>query len=386
MIKVIKKDGTREEWQDSKIVNALKLANKRAKVQIKEEHYSQLCELIKKEVGNKKEITVVELHEVVQDVLKHTCLELYREYSNYRNFKKRYQEAFERAKDKSLRIVWSGDKENANKDSCLNSTKSVLIANAIMGEMMKEFEMEKEWVQQHEEGYIHIHDLSERFVNSKNCNLFNMAGVLDGGFELNGIKYEEPNNILTAFGVAGDVVISASGQQYGGFTVSEMDKVMKKYAERTYQSYKKMFLNYEMEYDKARKMAFEFTLRDIKKGYKAFEVKIGTIGNSLGQTPFTTVTFGLDTDFWGREISKAILNQRIRGIGVNKQTPIFPKLVFLYSEETCGDKTKPNQDLFDLGIKCSRTRLYPDFLKVDGDNSIGKIYNECGDPVSPMGK
>lgn len=387
MVKVIRKNGVREEWKNSKIVHALKLANQRAKMQFhdEEEVYAHICELVKKQVEERKEITVLEIHEVVQDVLKYACPDLYREYSNYRNFKKRYQIAYENAKEKSIQIIWNGDKENANKDSFLNSTKAFLIGNAFMGEMMKEFVMDEDWVNQHKEGYIHIHDLSERFINSKNCNLFNLAGVLDGGFELNGIRYEEPNTIRTAFSVAGDIVLSASSNQYGGFTISEIDKVLSKYAKKTYEFYLKRFLDdYVIDYKTAEKMAMNFTLEEIKKGYKGFEVKISTIGNALGQTPFITISFGLQTDYWSKKISEAILKQRIEGIGANKQTPIFPKLVFLHSKETIGEG-KVNNDLFNLGIECSRTRLYPDFLSVDSDNSIGVSYKASGEPVTGMG-
>lgn len=386
-ITVIKKNGAKDNWKNEKIINALKLANGRAKLKMTEEDYNEIAKIVYLDLFlRKSEVTVEEIHEKVQEVLRVTYPKLYTEYAQYRNFKQRYSKAYEKAKEKSIQIVWNGDTENANKDSFLNATKSFLIGNAFMGEMMKEFVMEKEWIDQHEEGYIHIHDLSERFTNTANCNLFDLAGVLEDGFELNGIRYEEPNTIRTAFSVAGDIILSASSQQYGGFTISEIDKALSKYAKKTYESYLKKFMDeYGLDYATAENMAMNFTLEEIKKGYKGFEVKISTIGGGLGQTPFTTISFGLQTDYWSRKITEAILKQRTEGIGSNKQTPIFPKLVFLHSKQTVGEG-KPNNDLFEMGIQCSRTRLYPDFLSVDSDNSIGRIYNECGVPVSPMGQ
>ena len=136
---------------------------------------------------------------------------------------------------------------------------------------------------------------------------------------------------------------------------------------------------------KAKKRAEETTIREIEQGYQAFETKLNTINNSLAQTPFVTISFGLKTDKWAKEISKVILKTRTKGLGQNKTTAVFPKLVFLYKSEINGDKDSPNYDIKKLAIKCSSIRLYPDYLSGDvGDQK--EYYEECGRMVSPMGK
>ena len=80
---------------------------------------------------------------------------------------------------------------------------------------METFEMDKDWIEAHKQGWIHIHDLAERYLRQQNCCLFNMAGLLDGGFQLNGTVYAEPKHFDSAINVVGDVTLFASAQQYG---------------------------------------------------------------------------------------------------------------------------------------------------------------------------
>lgn len=149
-----------------------------------------------------------------------------------------------------------------------------------------------------------------------------------------------------------------------GFTIPEIDTVLAKYAEKSYQSTLDFLLekfddttNEELK-QKLEKTAYDMTIRELEQGFQGLETKLNTISNSLGQIPFVTITFGLDTSKWGREISKAILNVRIKGIGENHTTAIFPKLSFLHRKEINGDPDSPNYDIKQLGIKCSRIRLY----------------------------
>ena len=91
-------------------------------------------------------------------------------------------------KEFSSAILFTGNKENANKDTSLNSTKQAVISESIMKELFREFELDPKWIKAHDEGWIHIHDLGSRFLNGINCCLFDMANLLNGGFEINGFK------------------------------------------------------------------------------------------------------------------------------------------------------------------------------------------------------
>ena len=227
MVKVIKKDGKRENWCPQKIKSAISKSyerylsgakeRKETVYNFTEKDKDEIVALVEKNIKDRavNEITVIELHEIVMSALFDVNHKVYTEYRAYRNYKEKYSKSFANTYEFANKVVNFGDKENANKDSTLNSTKQALISEGIMKEFMTNFELKPEWVKAHKEGYIHIHDLGSRFINSHNCCLFDMENVLNNGFELNGIKYTEPGGIQSAFNVASDVVLSASAQQYG---------------------------------------------------------------------------------------------------------------------------------------------------------------------------
>ena len=392
-LQIVKKDGQIQNWRPEKIRAAMLLANKRTKEEIDQKTLEQLADKVKEKVPEGTTlINVNDVHELVMQVLREEGFQdTFSQYASYRNYKKIFSNSFVKGYEESTKILYDGDKENANKDSSLNSTKQALIAGNSMKKFMINFVMRKEWIDAHNQGYIHIHDLAERFLNGHNCNFFRMFNVMKGGFELNGIMYNEPGGVQKAFDVAGDLVLSASAQQYGGFTVSYIDEGFEPYAEKTYnKAYKHFYeeliedgIDEEIAKKSAEKLANKQTIREIQQGYQGFETKLNTVSNSLGQTPFVTITLGLMKGKWARIITKTVLETRMNGIGQKKTTAVFPKIVFLYRSEING-KGSPNYDLYQLAIKCSSIRLYPDYLS--GDAGYQKeIYEECGRMVSPMG-
>lgn len=398
MLNVMKKDGHIEVFDTKKIQEAI-LASAR-KILSNEEEYDmqQKALIIANEVArflNSTEdenavIMTSKIHNVVLEILSKEWEVVGASYGMYRNYRKQMAKTFLKSYEESETVLHDGDKENANKDSDLNSTKQALIANNNMRGYMETFEMDKDWIEAHKQGWIHIHDLAERYLRQQNCCLFNMAGLLDGGFQLNGTVYAEPKHFDSAINVVGDVTLFASAQQYGGFTIPEIDTVLAKYTEKSYQSNLKFILDKfgdianEDIMETLEQAAYDMTVRELEQGFQGFETKLNTISNSLGQIPFVTITFGLDTTQWGREISKAILNVRIKGIGENKSTAVFPKLSFLHRKEINGSPESPNYDIKQLGIQCSRLRLYPDWLSLDSGN-LAEVYERSNQVVSGMG-
>lgn len=398
---VRKKDGLVEDFDYSKIVNAYSKSERQASKKLTKEEESRIKDIVYYYIdtleGEGVElVNTSTLHRIVMDSLLEVSPAVHAEYSSFRKYKKSMDKGFMSAYEDSTNILFSGDSENANKDSQLNSTKQSLIGLSFTKQLMRNFEMNPEWMALHDEGVLHIHDLSERYLRQFNCCLFNMSGLLDGGFELNGSKYIEPKTVQTAFAVVGDVTLSASSQQYGGFTIPEIDTVLAKYAKQSYDRHlytitEEMFGPLEeLEFEQSgylesiKKLAHHYTMREIEQGYQGFETKLNTVSNSLGQVPFVTVTFGLDTSYWGRKISETILKVRTEGMGANKATAIFPKLVFLSRKEINREPTSPNFELYQLAVNCSSTRLYPDYLSLDSGH-LGEVYDRTGLAVSPMG-
>ena len=144
---------------------------------------------------------------------------------------------------KSQSIRYIGDKSNANTDSALVATKRSLIFNELNKELYRRFFMNRNELQACKDGYIYIHDQAAR-LDTMNCCLFDVGNVLKGGFEMGNVWYNEPKTLDTAFDVMGDIVLSTAAQQYGGFTVPEVDKILAPYAQKSYDYYVKEFLKY----------------------------------------------------------------------------------------------------------------------------------------------
>ena len=210
---------------------------------------------------------------------------------------------------KSQTIRYIGDKNNANTDSALVATKRSLIFGELNGELYKKFFLTLNEKQAMKDGYIYIHDRSSR-LDTFNCCLFRIGKVMKNGFEMGNVWYNEPNSLDTAFDVMGDIILSTAAQQYGGFTVPEVDKILAPYAEKSYWKYRKEYANIcgYIEKDNgtlitntssAEEWVMKKIQRDFEQGWQGIEYKLNTVGSSRGDYPFVTMTIGLATDKFG---------------------------------------------------------------------------------------
>ena len=404
---VVKKDLTVEPFNDQKIVDAVNKSASRVMVELTNDDYKRIIdlvwdELIADDIDENTTCTVEELHNAVESALDEFNPKIAKSYKDYRNYKKEFVHMMDDVYTKSQAIRYIGDKSNANTDSALVATKRSLIFNELNKELYRKFFMNRNELQACKDGYIYIHDQSAR-LDTMNCCLFDVASVLSGGFEMGNVWYNEPKTLDTAFDVMGDIILSTAAQQYGGFTVPEVDKILEPYAEKSYQKYYKEFLEIfysdidgvyidvlsTSEYkiaEKACEYATEKVKRDFEQGWQGIEYKLNTVGSSRGDYPFVTMTFGLSTTKFGKMASITFLNVHKEGQGKagNKKPVLFPKLVFLYDEKLHGPG-KVNEDVFNAGIECSMKTMYPDWLSLTGEGYVPSMYKKYGTVVSPMG-
>ena len=402
---VRKKDGTIENFDVQKIINACDKAAYRSLTKFTTDDYTNIINKVLEFIDEEDiedEITVDELHVMVENALDEIKPVVAKSYRDYRNYKVDFVHMLDDVYKKSQSIMYIGDKENANTDSALVSTKRSLIFNQLNKELYQKFFMTTEEIQACRDGYIYVHDMSAR-RDTMNCCLFDVASVLKGGFEMGNVWYNEPKTLDVAFDVIGDIVLSAASQQYGGFTVPEVDKILLPYAEKSYEKYKKDFFdimgriedtegvfldcasNTTFE-NQAHDYAMEKIQRDFEQGYQGWEYKFNTVSSSRGDYPFITITFGLGTSVFEKMCSKTILRVRREGEGKpDRKVPVlFPKLVFLYTDDLHG-VGKINEDVFEEGILTSSKTMYPDWLSLDGDTTVSKMYHQYGKVISPMG-
>ena len=129
----------------------------------------------------------------------------------------------------------------------------------------------------------------------------------------------------------------------------------------------------------AKSIRSEENEKDIFDAMQSLEYEINTLFTSNGQTPFTSLGFGLGTNWFEREIQRAILQIRINGLGIEKRTAIFPKLIFTIKRGVNAQPTDPNYDIKQLALECATKRMYPDVLNYD------KIVELTGSFKVPMG-
>ena len=386
-IKVVKKDGTTEAYHIEKIVVAVNKSATRVLVNLTEQNLIDICNFVANKINEMgtDSITMLEMHSIVECALQQIDPQVALSYRNYRNYKQDFVGMLDKVYQESQRIMYLGDKENSNIDSTLVATKRSLTYNELSKELYKKFFLTKAELQACNDGYIYVHDMSAR-LNTMNCCLFDIAEVLNGGFEMGNIWYNEPQSLDVAFDVIGDIVMSASSQQYGGFTLPEIDTVLVKYAERSYRKYFDEAYALCEDEKRAEEYALNKVQQDFEQGFQGWEYKFNTVGSSRGDYPFITVTAGLETDRFGVMCNKAMFKVRMNGQGKkgNKKPVLFPKIVFLYDKKLHG-KGMPLREVYDAGIACSQRAMYPDWLSLSGEGYIAQTYQKYGKVISPMG-
>ena len=401
LLQIIKKDGTLEQYDEQKIINACNKAARRAMVELSDSDYQIICNAVwDKLVENDLEDTeIYEMHNIVEAVLEEHYPVVAKMYKEYRNYKKDFVHMMDKVYERSQAIRYIGDKSNANTDSALVATKRSLIYNELNGELYKKFFLTLNEKQAMKDGYIYIHDRSAR-LDTINCDLMRVGKIMQGGFEMGNVWYNEPNSLDTAFDVMGDIILSTAAQQYGGFTVPEVDKILAPYAEKSYWKYRKEYADIcrYIEKDNETKITYtssaeEWVMkkiqRDFEQGWQGIEYKLNTVGSSRGDYPFVTMTIGLATDRFGKMAAITLLNVHKEGQGKKgfKRPVLFPKIVLLYDKNLHGDGSEkyPSADVFNAGIECSSKTMYPDWLSLTGNGYVPEMYKKYGRVVSPMG-
>ncbi len=387
MVKVIKKDGTAEEFNVQKVVVAVNKSAYRALVKFTDEELKFICKFVEEKVTEMgvEEIHIAQMHNIVEGALDKVNPIVAKSYRDYRNYKQDFVQMLDEVYKKSQSIMYIGDKENSNTDSALVSTKRSLIFNELNKELYKKFFLTVEEVQAIRDGYIYIHDMAAR-RDTMNCCLFDVKNVLSGGFEMGNLWYNEPKTLDTAFDVIGDIVLSAASQQYGGFTVPSVDDILEPYAKKSHERYIEKYRTLGITEELVQKTAWEELEKEMEQGFQGLEYKFNSVSSSRGDYPFITVTAGINTSKYGKLATIKMLEVRRKGQGKpgHKKPVLFPKIVFLYDENLHGPG-KELEDVFEAGIECSRTTMYPEWLSLTGKGYVASIYKQYGKVISPMG-
>lgn len=428
---VEKRDGRIVDFDPINIIAAVKSAF----VDLKKEIGPQQEELIRS-IANQVEGEIKERYagpakiEDIQNLVEHGLIDnhLYdvaRSYTNYR-----LNKDIERAKATDINEAVSRFvnhdptliHENANKDSNVYATQRDLLAGAVS--KAAAFAMLPPAVSNaHMKGDIHFHDADySPFTAQSNCSLPNFWDMLANGFTLGNAPMASPKSIAIAATQITQIMKDVASSQYGGQTANRADEHLAVYARKDYEKFLEEaretipdgmpveFAHAQVERAKANEPAkLHFGSREplpmdtpfhddvdeleqereilakirtrkaIYDAMQTMEYQINSNRVSNGQTPFVTIGFGLGTDWFSREIQRSILLNRIRGLGREHHTAIFPKLVFTIKHGVNADPADPNYDMKQLALESATKRMYPDVVFYE---NIVKI---TGSFKAPMG-
>lgn len=387
LCKIIKKNGTVEDYDRNKIITAISKSAYRALYKFKSEELDKICALIEENIikMNLKEVPIAMMHNFVEAALEDVSPAVAKSYRDYRNYKQDFVHMLDEVYQKSQSIMYIGDKENSNTDSALVSTKRSLIFNQLNKELYQKFFLTVEEIQAIKDGYLYVHDMSAR-RDTMNCCLFDIKAVLTGGFEMGNLWYNEPKTLDVAFDVIGDIVLSAASQQYGGFTVPQVDEILEPYAQKSFELYIQKYMKLGVPKELAEEEALSDVSNDMRQGFQGLEYKFNTVASSRGDYPFITFSAGLGTGMFAKMASITMFQVRKGGQGKrgHKKPVLFPKLVFLYDKEL-HEQDKPNYDVYEAGFDCSTKTMYPDWLSLTGEGYVASIYKKYKKAISPMG-
>ena len=382
--------------------------------------------------AKRKTINVNDLHKIVENSLLHRAPDVYESYSNYRNYKNDLKKEYYKLNEICNINATERNYDNANSNNLSSVAQKMLSATTLEKSRYNNFFLSVSEKEAKENGEIYIHDQGDRLLYGMNCCNFDMEMEFKNSLNVSGVIYNEPKCITSACKMLADITLAASANQYGGFTICRVDNFMAKYLENTFykeleiqlsrafktliiiadsimfdeekMNIKKIFDTIEKDYDFINrkilykivkgseipnvteekltsiildciKSALDETIKLGMKGFEGVEWTLNSVFSSRGDFPFISVTFGLGSTFFEKEISKIVLKVRENGIGPSgfEQSSLFPKLIFLYDkdlhEEGC-----INHDVFEAAIDCSCKCQYPDYLSLTGDE---KINPEC---------
>lgn len=381
---VIKRDGRKVAFDSVKIYNALEKAVISIGSSSELYNLEKIVDEVISEIINRftKDIKIYEIQNIVEHILiergENAIVEEYISYRVNRDLKRDRSLDINIAIENLVNREESLVNENANKDSLVFNTHrdltSGVVAKAIGLKMLP-----KHVANSHQKGEIHYHDLDySPYQPLTNCCLIDFNEMLTKGFKIGNADVESPKSITTATAQMAQIIANVASSQYGGCSADRIDEVLSPFAKLNYDKNLKLAKDWIDGEEKQKQFALEKTKKDIYDAMQSLEYEINTLYSSQGQTPFTSLGFGLGTDLFAKEIQKAILKVRINGLGTEKRTAIFPKLIFTLKDGINLKPEDPNYDIKQLAIECSTKRMYPDVIMYD---TLTKITGSCKTPM-----
>ena len=387
-LNIIKRDGSKAEFDKLKIENAILKAMKYGSGVLEEDIAKNIADEIEKiYLQGSPSPTVSKVEELVyKELIDHKQELTAKAYEGYRavqSFKREVNttdDSILGLLDKSNEDVLN---ENSNKNGQLASTQRDLMAGEVSKDIARRKLIPAHIVQAHDEGVLHYHDMDYAIQPIHNCMLINLEDMLNNGTVINNKLVESPKSFATACTVTTQIIAQIASGQYGGNSIT-----IKHIAPFLRVSYNKYFDKYKEKYslEMAHELAEDRMLEELKSGIQTIRYQLSTLHTSNGQSPFSTIYLEIEEggEFEREEalICEEMIVQRLEGMKNYKDQEIgeeFPKLVYLLDEHNCLEGGKYDY-ITKLAAKCNTKRLVPDYQSA---KIMRKNYD--GETFPPMG-
>lgn len=379
---VIKRDGSKAPFNRDRIQAAVESAADHADQEIAI-YALNVALAVELKLKGYEEVHIAEIQTLVEnELMQGPYKALARSYIEYRHDRDVAREKQSKLTQEIEGLIQESNadllNENANKDGKVIPTQRDLLAGIVAKHYAKTRILPRDVVQAHEEGDIHYHDLDYApFFPMFNCMLIDLKGMLTHGFKMGNAEIDTPKSISTATAVTAQIIAQVASHIYGGTTINRIDEVLAPYVTASYEKHLEIAREWDIrspeEFAKAR------TEKECYDAFQSLEYEVNTLHTANGQTPFVTFGFGLGTSWESRLIQQSILKNRIAGLGKNRKTAVFPKLVFAIKDGLNHKVGDSNYDIKQLALECASKRMYPDILNYD------KVVEVTGSFKTPMG-
>ncbi|ENM3762924.1 anaerobic ribonucleoside-triphosphate reductase [Vibrio cholerae] len=379
---VIKRDGSKAPFNRDRIQAAVESAAEYADQEIAI-YALNVALAVELKLRDYDEVHIAEIQTLVEnELMQGPYKALARSYIEYRHDRDVAREKQSKLTKEIEGLIQESNadllNENANKDGKVIPTQRDLLAGIVAKHYAKTRILPRDVVQAHESGDIHYHDLDYApFFPMFNCMLIDLKGMLTHGFKMGNAEIDTPKSISTATAVTAQIIAQVASHIYGGTTINRIDEVLAPYVTASYEKHLEIAREWDIHSPEA--FAKARTEKECYDAFQSLEYEVNTLHTANGQTPFVTFGFGLGTSWESRLIQQSILKNRIAGLGKNRKTAVFPKLVFAIKNGLNHKAEDPNYDIKQLALECASKRMYPDILNYD------KVVEVTGSFKTPMG-
>ena len=402
-MKIIKRSGREDVFDEDKIVNAVAKANAsvgEADRLTDEEVKSVGANVTKIATSSSRALSVEEIQDLVEnEIMARKKYRVARNYITYRYTRQLARKA-NTTDDRILSLIECNNEEvkqeNSNKNPTVNSVQRDYMAGEVSKDITKRILLPKEIVDAHEAGIIHFHDADYFAQHMHNCDLVNLEDMLQNGTVISGTYIEKPHSFSTACNIATQIIAQVASNQYGGQSISlthlapfvdiSRQKIRKEVVEELAEAG-------VTDVELINKIAEKRLRNEIKRGIQTIQYQVVTLLTTNGQAPFITVFMYLNEARNEQEkkdlavIIEETLLQRIHGVKNEAGvwiTPAFPKLIYVLEPDNITEDSK-YWYLTELAAKCTAKRMVPDYIsekkmleyKVD-KNGEGHCYTCMG--------